>query len=574
MKNGGVQELIKLRSKAEEICNESCHEQSYTGAYDVAQLLHEIEIQRTEIKLQNQELVKSREENRMLSDKLLVQDLRKSEQKYRLLIENSCDAIYLLKSNNTFEYVNQRFCDLTGYTYDEITSEEYDISNLLAGHSVNVLSGGWKKAEPNRWSVFETQLKNNQGQWVDVEISASAITIGQQLVIMGVVREISERKRNEKLLRDFTVAQHSLKFKQKFLSHMSHEIRTPLTGILGMAELLSITGLNAIQQDYLNTLRLSTEQLIDIINQILDYSKIEAGKIQLRKSTFPFQSLLDGALRFFQGICRKDIELVIETDAAMPEIVEADEVRLRQVLHNLLSNAVKFTLKGRITIKASIEKWINDRNFYATISVSDTGIGIQKDFLSLLFHPFEQSEKTRREIYFEGTGLGLPICKELVELMGGHITAESIEGRGSIFSFSFIAQSVHQEQKPPVTPIPGEKVRILFAEDKEINRKVVGLLLESMGHEVSFAVNGQEAVNMFVPGKYDLILMDIQMPVMDGVTATQTLRKRYKNLPPIVAITANAFEGDKEKYMALGMDDYIAKPVSADDLRLLVARFI
>ncbi len=515
-----------------------------------------------------------------ISDRRTAQALRKSEEKFRLLTENSFDAIYLLK-NKKFEYVNHRFCELTGYEFDQLVSRRMSTNDLLNDWSNNLFDGGWKDKPQGKHSksVFEMEVKTKSGRLVDVEVSTTPIYKDGSLQVLGVLREISERKENEKLLRDVAIAQQSVKFKQKFLANMSHEIRTPLTGVLGMVELLSLTHLDRNQLDFVNTLKLSTDHLIEVINQILDYSKIEAGKIRLRKNICSVSSLLEYTRKFFNGVSQKDIKLEINIDPDLPEFIQADEQRIKQILNNLISNAVKFTHEGKISVHAFLEKWIDDKNFIFGVKVSDTGIGIQKEFLSLLFHPFEQSDYSRQNMYVEGTGLGLPICKELSELMGGHIEAESTPGEGSAFYFNFIAQTKDDEDKNAAQTISGTKeqeptYRILLAEDKVVNQKVVSLLLESIGHEVVVAQNGKEALEKYKPGSFDLILMDIQMPVMDGVVATQQLKKKYKTLPPIVALTANAFEGDREKYMALGMDDYIAKPVKGEDLKKLLTRLV
>jgi two-component system, OmpR family, aerobic respiration control sensor histidine kinase ArcB len=376
------------------------------------------------------------------------------------------------------------------------------------------------------------------------------------------------------------IAKQAAEFKQNFLANMSHEIRTPLTGILGMAEILERTELNEDQRDYLNTLIMSGENLRETINMVLDYSKIEAGKLQLNEEPFVFQELFDDAEKLFTGLNKNGLAMQLFIDPDIPENIVADQRRVAQVLGNLLSNAVKFTEKGKITVKASI------RNYRASgqdtsertilIEVRDTGKGISTDDQANLFKPFFQVEQAYNRS-FDGTGLGLAICKELVTLMGGKIGVESQAGKGSNFWFTFsyhLAEQGDKKETESKTELPNEShsLSVLLVEDKLVNQKVVTLLLKSLGHTVTLANNGEEALDIFSTDKFQLILMDIQMPVMDGITAAQKLREKYNDLPPVIGLSANAFEGDREKYMNLGMDEYITKPVKQADFENILEK--
>jgi PAS domain S-box-containing protein len=508
-------------------------------------------------------------------EKLAEQALRESENKYRVLTENAFDGIYLL-GLNSFNYVNQRFCEMTGYSYDELVNENFEVVNIIDEQSRNAYDLR-KRARIEKMELprtYEILLKTKNGTKLDVEISTTPIGSGEDLQILGVVRDITQRKNNENLMREVAIAKQSVQFKQNFLANMSHEIRTPLTGVLGMIELLSNTQLDTQQHDFVNTLKLSTENLREIINQILDYSKIEAGQVKLRKDIFSKNTIFENAKKLFESICHKDIKLDIAIDHQIPEYISADEQRIGQVVYNLMSNAVKFTFQGKICIKAGLVKWLDDNKFILSIEISDTGIGIKKQFLKSLFLPFEQYDH-HNNLYFEGTGLGLSISKELVELMGGEIIAASKEGKGSSFKFTVIAEKVdvnkiNENDLSTRKSQTERKLRILYVEDKIINQKVVSLMLQSLGHEVTLAAHGQEALDKFMPGRFDLILMDIQMPVMDGVTATQILKEKFDHLPPVVGLSANAFEGDRQKYLDLGLDEYITKPVKANDFKELV----
>ncbi len=506
--------------------------------------------------------------------------LKNSEKTHRVLTENAFDGIYMLQ-NMRFEYVNQRFCELTGYSFNELTHANFDIKKLFTPETRSVVDQR-KRARIDGIpipSTYEMQIITKQGIIKDVEISTNQVSNpGEELVILGIMRDITERKVNEKLRTEVEIANQSSVFKQNFLANMSHEIRTPLTGVLGMIEVLSSTELNSQQADYVNTLKLSTENLREIINQILDYSKIEAGEVHLKNAVIETRLIFEKAHKLFEANCKKDVVFNLDIDPSIPEKIETDEHRLTQIINNLVSNAIKFTNKGYITIKAEVLQWINDRDLYLQITVTDTGIGISQQSTEKLFKPFGQVDYEDKR-HFDGTGLGLSICKELVTLMGGEISVVSSEGKGSSFRFSFRTRKAIIDEKTKTNPDSvgtkaSRSLNILFAEDKLVNQKVVGLLLTSLGHHVTFANNGIEVIEKFLPETFDLILMDIQMPVMDGITATQKLREKYSVLPPVVGLSANAFEGDREKYMLQGMDEYLTKPVNRDDLQFMIAKLV
>jgi len=511
--------------------------------------------------------------------KIAEKALKESEEKFRNLVENAFDGIYLMVEKK-FVYINDRFCEITEYTRDELLSKDFDFSCMLTKKGQEIAENRYIKRKRNEIlpSSYEIEIITKTGELKDIEISTTQIGDSKNINILGITRDITERKRTEKLQQEVLIAKEALKFKQNFLANMSHEIRTPLTGIAGMTDILTKTNLTADQKEYLSTIKFSTENLKAVINQILDYSKIEAGKADIKTNPFPLKSLIKDAFKLFKSICNKNIKLTTHLDPDLPEYIEADEQKIFQVIQNLMSNAVKFTKEGHIFLRIEYDGSLgNSDNFMLKLEVEDTGIGIKPNVQNNLFKPFSQIEQYDIR-NFEGTGLGLSICKELCEMMGGTIGVNSKYGEGSRFWCTF---KVKIASKPKTLKtdkktknIEKKNLKILHVEDKVVNQKVVSLLLQSMGHKVYTAKNGKEAIDMVEENDFDFILMDIQMPVMDGVTATKILRKKYKKSPPIIGLSANAFEGDREKYLKYGMDDYIIKPINEEDFKNIIKKHV
>jgi PAS domain S-box-containing protein len=393
--------------------------------------------------------------------------------------------------------------------------------------------------------------------------------------LWGTFNDITERKLAEAALRDVELAKQTIKFKQNFLANMSHEIRTPLTGVMGMIEALEGTELTDQQKDFISTIKLSGDNLREIIDQVLDYSKIEAGKVTLKPKTFKFRSIPETAKNLFTYSLKNRVTISITVDEKIPQYIYADHNRLSEIVNNLVSNAVKFTREGKIEIRALLmHKNTKKKEVAIKFEVDDTGMGITPEIQKKLFLPFTQAEDYDT-IYNEGTGLGLTICKQLANMMQGEIGFESKESGGSIFWFTFkagIAEASDFKEAAVSDKSKQSSLRVLLAEDKVVNQKVIKLMLTALGHQVTIAGNGNEALELYSSGKFDLILMDIQMPVMNGVSATQMLKEKYTDLPPVIGLSANAFEGDREKYMSLGMDEYLTKPVTKTELDNLIRR--
>lgn len=401
--------------------------------------------------------------------------------------------------------------------------------------------------------------------------------------------QIDLKINKEDLIKAKNAAEMAAHAKAVFLANMSHEIRTPMNGIIGMAELLKRTPLNTEQKEYVDIITASGENLLTVINDILDFSKIEAGKIVLESIPFSLKDEIRNVISIldFQAK-KKGINLITEIDDEVPEYVKADPVRLKQVIINLVNNAIKFTDTGSVTLNVSCQE-VNKKKRIVLFKVIDTGIGISEEGVQRLFKSFSQVDISITRKY-GGTGLGLAISKNLVELMNGEIGVESELGHGSTFWFTAKLNAMTQDEieeyknKNEKEQVNSKSVKtrgynILLAEDNLINQKVASAHLKKFGHKVTIANNGIEAVDFFSKFRYDLILMDIQMPEMDGIVAAQLIRdyeKENRNLErtPIIAMTANVMEEDIKKYMDQGMDGFIGKPFKADELKEIFNKYI
>ncbi|MES2515992.1 MAG: response regulator [Bacteroidota bacterium] len=493
-------------------------------------------------------------------------ELEKTNERFQKIFNQSPIGMMIASlTDKKISFVNEAFLKLF----------EFDSERDVLGKMPNELNlSNTKDAEEGRAMLFreglifnrEVTSVTNKGREISVLSSVNQLEINSESVLLISYIDITDRKKLELQLREAKVeAEQANVSKSSFLANMSHEIRTPLNAMLGFTDLLELTDLNAKQKEYLEAIDTSGKNLLVIINDILDFSKIEAGMMTIEKVAFSPQQLIHSVYAmFFAKAQSKTLKLYISIDPKLPNLVYGDSTKLNQVLINLIGNAVKFTNEGSVSIDCEVVS-LSDTKVKIKVSVKDTGIGIAPNKIGKVFDRFTQAEDdiTRN---FGGTGLGLSIAKKIIELQHGAIQVVSEPGKGSDFNFTLEYTLADEKEYAPVKKeaiiikdvFIGKKV--LIVEDNVLNQKLAADLLLNEGFNIDIAENGQVALDRLKEKQYDVILMDIQMPVLDGYQATKKIRGELKINTPIIAMTANAITGEQERCLNLGMNDYITKP--------------
>jgi len=530
------------------------------------------------------------------------------------LVENTDDAIIGKNLDGIITNWNIGAEKIYGYIKEEAIGKH--ISVIIPDDRINDFYGIMTEIR-NREKIkgFESKRKKKNGELIDVSIAVAPIydLEGKLIGASNITRDITESKKIEKELRDKYEEISSLyeeliaieeelrsnyqelekakeeadkanQAKSEFLANISHEIRTPMNGIIGVIDLLKVTELNSNQKEYLEMLSHSSRVLLGILNTILDISKIEAGKFELILKPFNIKKTLDRIIKELSIACsNKNLEVFYYIDPYINFNLIGDEIRLNQVLINLINNAIKFTDSGHIVFKVKKIDLTNNK-LVLEFSIQDSGIGIRQEFKNDIFKKFVQQDMTYIKKY-NGTGLGLAISRDIAKLMNGDIWFDSIENKGSTFYFTaeFLVDYSTRNAKEVSCDLQDEKTavektkNILIVEDNEINMKIVCAMVEKLGYEYEYAYNGREALEKLNKSSFDLILMDIQMPELNGYDTTKIIRAKEiktKEYIYIVAMTAYSMNGDRERCMEIGMDDYISKPFDIVTLKNVISKFV
>lgn len=511
------------------------------------------------------------------------ESIRLSEERYRFMTEHSSDIISKHSWDRVYLYISPACQKLLGYEPSELYGQSAysfihpdDLESIRKKHIMLLESH-----ENSYIEIYRIRKKNGQYIWFETNnqiIYNKETQLVQEIVCVS--RDITERKEKEQLLKAKEVAEAANKAKSEFLANMSHEIRNPLNAIIGMTKTLAKTSIDEEQQGFLNSIIISSNNLLNILNDILDFSKIEANKIELAYENFNLQEIIQETESIFKAQANlKGLILSTEIIGQIPKSLFGDPKKIKQILNNIVSNAVKFTNEGYVKIKTRCSS-ISDNDAKIQITVEDSGIGVKNEDIPLLFESFRQLDSSAKKEY-QGTGLGLSIVKSLVELMNGHVRFESEAQKGSTITIDLplVVSSekniiIKQPMEDKKTQFEKISLRILVAEDDAINQLYLSSFLKSQGWKVDTASNGFIVLEKFGLNDYDLILMDGQMPRMDGFEATAKIRELEKEKSPskhtpIIAITGYAIQGDRDKFIEAGMDDYISKPI---DENLLIEK--
>ena len=529
--------------------------------------------------------------------KLVEEALKQSEAHFRLLADLMPSKISNASADGSVTYFNKHWLDFSGFSFEEL--RHFGYHQIMHPDEIEEFQIRFQKAASTLTDlVMEMRFKNRVGDYIWHLNIASPIKDekGNLKMWIGVTTDISEQiktrdtnlsiyekhaneLKHEKELAELATlkAEEAVKSKQQFLSNMSHEIRTPLNSILGFTNVLMKTKLGIKQKEFLQAIKTSSNSLHVLINDILDLAKVDAGKMTFVKQPFEIHKSIKSMLHSFDlKLKEKNLELVSEYDSEIPSILLGDKARLNQIILNLMSNAIKFTNKGKIILSVKIQSE-DEENISIEFSVIDSGIGISDNKINLIFNLFEQAEINTSNSY-GGTGLGLAIVKQLVEFQGGSISVCSKIGEGSTFRFilPFGKTTTKTVEKIEILKLDSKikNVRVLVAEDVALNELLIKIILSDFGFEYDVVKNGKIAIEKLQTNTYDIILMDLQMPEMNGFEAAEYIRKTMKSKIPIIALTADVTTVDVAKCKEFGMDDYISKPIDENQLYIKIVELV
>jgi PAS domain S-box-containing protein len=507
--------------------------------------------------------------------KLVELKLQETVERYTSLKKYNHDAVVSLDLDGNIINGNMMFQELTGYPIHEILGQSF--STFSGRRDIKEILG--KSLKDVSAEKLIDKIIHKSGKQSEVLTTIAPIIINNENVGYYILaKDITEQK---KLIIAKEAAESTNKAKSEFLAMMSHEIRTPMNGVIGMTDLLmETTVLDEQQKEYLEIIRKSGDTLLSIINDILDFSKIDSGKTDLLEEAFDVRDCIFEAVDVLSPKAReKKLDISFSLSPDVPAVLVGDSMRLKQILMNLIGNAIKFTKDGGIQV--SVKKQAgNDQKVKLRFGVKDTGIGIDMNKHDQLFQPFYQVDNfmTRRS---EGTGLGLAICKKLVNLMGGEIWVETTDEPGATFIFTVMLKEEKSNKAllMDINNSEGTKtkrqLKVMIAEDNKINQVVLIKMLENQGHSIRIAENGHEVIKLIQEEAFDVIFMDVHMPMMNGLEATAAIKDMFKadECPVIIAVTANALKGDREKCLAAGMDEYISKPINNKAVFEIIQKF-
>ncbi len=516
-----------------------------------------------------------------ISERKRAEDhLRRQEEKYRNIIANMNLGLIEVDNNQMIQYANQSFCDVSGFEADELIGKNPSQLFLYGENNMKFLEEQIELRKKGVSSVYQLPVKNKRGEirWWAISGAPNYDDQGNLLGSVGIHLDITDQKKLEEELKlQRAKALEASKAKEVFLANMSHEIRTPLNAIIGFLRELKRAGVSGSQQEFLDYSYNASQHLLSIINNILDISKIESGEMLLENKNFSLKESIENVITILKPKAReKGLMLTTSFSDKLYPVFKGDPSKIEQVLYNILGNALKFTNQGKIAVDCKVLQDLPHQQTFSIV-ITDTGIGMSEEYVRSIFKKFNQEDSSISRKY-GGTGLGMSITKELIHLMKGEIDVKSEKNVGTSITIQLVLHKGNEKLNRDVSAekqhIVLDGIRVLLVEDNELNQLVAENSLKHYNCLVTKADNGKIAVELIEKEQFDIILMDIQMPEMDGIEATQILREKMVVKTPIIALTANAFKSEIDKCISIGMDDYITKPFAEESLINIIEKHI